>query len=393
MRGFAVLGILVMNIVAMGLPVYAYSDPLYYGGAHGADLAAWAIAFIFADGKMRALFTMLFGASLVLIAERAEHPAALHYRRMAGLLLIGMAHCWLLWFGDILVEYAVTGAIAFIGWRWRATALLFVTGLCFAVTVADDLLAWSQLSALHDAAAMPGAAPAILARWADVATATRPDPAAIAHEIALYRGGFGDVFAARAPVAWMFQTRLLPLTLPETLGYATLGMALYRLGFFTGAWPRIGYNVVVAAGLITLPLYATLAGWLAVTGFGPVAQPLAEGIGFLLRPWLALGYAAAIILLVRSGVAVACVRRLAAAGRMALSNYLGSTVIATTLFYGYGAGLYGQLGRAQLYLIVVPIWLLILFWSPAWLHRFGQGPAERLWRLIAGKSSSSSGHN
>lgn len=393
MRGFAVLGILVMNVVAIGMPIYAYSDPRYYGGASGADLVAWALAYVLADGKMRALFTMLFGASLVLIAERAERPAALHYRRMAGLFLIGMAHCWLLWFGDILVEYAVTGAIAFMGWRWRATSLLFVTGLCFALTIADDLLAWSQLSALRDAAAMPGAAPAILARWAEVVATARPDPAAIAREIALYRGGFADAFAARAPAALMFQTRVLPLTVPETLGYVTLGMALHRHGFFTGAWPRAAYRWAVAGGVMVLPLYVMLAGWLVGSGFDPVARPLADALGFLLRPWLALAYAAAIILLVRSGRVAGLVRRLAAAGRMALSNYLGSTLIATTLFYGYGAGLYGQLGRAQLYLIVVPVWVMILSWSSAWLDRFGYGPAEWLWRALSGRRTSSAGNN
>src|SRR4051812_15573544 len=93
-RGFAVCGILVMNIVAMGEPSYAYVDPHYYGGAQGADLAAWAIAYVLADGKMRALFTMLFGASLLLITDAAEDrtpgPARVHYARMFWLFVFGM---------------------------------------------------------------------------------------------------------------------------------------------------------------------------------------------------------------------------------------------------------------------------------------------------------------
>ena len=97
-RGFAVCGILVMNIVSMGEPGYAYVDPNYYGGAHGADLAAWALAYVFADGKMRALFTMLFGASLLLITDAAEDrasgPARVHFARIFWLFAFGMLHAW-----------------------------------------------------------------------------------------------------------------------------------------------------------------------------------------------------------------------------------------------------------------------------------------------------------
>ncbi|MET0270858.1 MAG: DUF418 domain-containing protein [Sphingomonas sp.] len=382
-RGFAVLGILTMNIVAMGLPMYAYTDPHHYGGASGADLIAWGLAYVLADGKMRALFTMLFGASLVLIAERAEHPAGLHYRRMAALLAIGMAHAWLLWFGDILVEYAVTGAIAFIGWRWRPAALLFVAALCFALTLADDLLAWSQLDAIRAAALAPLASPEAVARWRDVVAATVADPAALSREIALYRGAFSDVFAARAPTTWMFQTAVLPLTLPETLGYAAIGMALQRRGFFAGGWPRRAYAALLAAGAAAILLYVPVARMLVAARFDPATVQLANALGFLLRPWLALAYASGIILLVRAGALPRLVARLAAAGRMALSNYLGSTLIATTLFYGYGAGLYGALSRAQLYWIVAPIWGLMLLWSAPWLRRFAYGPAEWAWRAMS----------
>ena len=135
------------------------SIPIIMAARRGADLAAWALAYVFADGKMRALFTMLFGASMALVADASERPAATHYRRMAWLFLFGMAHAWLLWFGDILVEYALVGAIAFVGWRWRPAALLFaVVALCFAVAIADDLLAWQQLERAEGGGAAPGAA-------------------------------------------------------------------------------------------------------------------------------------------------------------------------------------------------------------------------------------------
>src|SRR3569623_2137070 len=117
-RGFAVLGILLMNIVGMGLPAFAYVDPTY-AGMHGpADLWTWAVNNVLTDGKMRALFTMLFGASTVLIAERAEGgrpgPMQTHYRRMFWLFVFGMIHAYFLWWGDILVCYAVAGLVIFL---------------------------------------------------------------------------------------------------------------------------------------------------------------------------------------------------------------------------------------------------------------------------------------
>jgi uncharacterized protein len=372
-RGFAVLGILVMNIVALGMPVYAYVDPYYFGGTSRADLTAWSLAYVFADGKMRALFTMLFGASMALVTDRSERPAVMHYRRMGWLFLFGMVHAWLFWFGDILVEYAVLGAIAFAGLRWRPTTLLVAAALCIALAVADDFLAWQQLGAIK---AEGGAA------WAQVRAAAAPNARVIAREIALYRGGVLDVFVARAPVTAMFQTRLLAISAPETLGFMVLGLALHRLGFFAGAWRTATYAKLVGLGLLTIPAYSMIAAELLAARFDPATIPLADCLGLLLRPWLALAYAAGLILLVRSGRAERLVASLAAAGRMALTNYLATTLILTTLFYGYGFGLYARFGRAELYWIVVAVWLAILLWSKPWLSRFTYGPMEWLWRAL-----------
>jgi uncharacterized protein len=115
-RAFAVLGIFLMNVVSMGLPAEAYDDPSAAGGDTGLDLWTWAVNFVLVDGKMRALFTMIFGASLVLMAERgtsALGPAKTHHRRMAWLLVFGLLHAHLLWVGDILCIYAIAGCIVY----------------------------------------------------------------------------------------------------------------------------------------------------------------------------------------------------------------------------------------------------------------------------------------
>src|ERR1700754_1558648 len=116
-RGVAVLGILLLNIVSFGMPEAAYFNPRAYGGAQGADLAAYLINFVLFDGKMRGLFSFLFGASMLLVIERAQangrNPAAVHFARMGWLLVFGLAHLWLVWRGDILAHYALVGMIAF----------------------------------------------------------------------------------------------------------------------------------------------------------------------------------------------------------------------------------------------------------------------------------------
>ena len=120
-RGVAVMGILAMNIVAFAMPFQAYMNPLAYGWETGADFVSWVVSFIFVDGKMRGLFSFLFGASMLLVIERAEakggqDAASIHYRRMFWLLVFGLIHLYLIWFGDILVGYALVGMIA---WFFR----------------------------------------------------------------------------------------------------------------------------------------------------------------------------------------------------------------------------------------------------------------------------------
>ena len=162
-RGFAVLGILLMNVVGMGLPGYAYIDPTFYGGAEGANLWTWAVNFVFTDGKMRALFTMLFGASILLISERAERgsglsPAQTHYRRAFWLLLIGLIHGTLLWYGDILVFYAVAGVFAFPLRKLDPKVLIGIGAVVFFGLMGWQLYEHAHLVALKTAAETPGAA-------------------------------------------------------------------------------------------------------------------------------------------------------------------------------------------------------------------------------------------
>jgi len=386
-RGFAVCGILVMNIVSMGMPVYAYVDPNYYGGAHGADLFAWAAAYVLVDGKLRALFTMLFGASLLLITDAAEErtpgPVRTHYTRIFWLFLFGMLHAWLVWYGDILVDYAIAGAIAFLARKWDRGAIGFAAFCLIGFSAAHNLIEYHDmrvLKALADSPHPPGDA---VREWGKVLAFTLPSPEVVGREVSLYRGGFADVFRMRAMTAHDYQTLYLPIGMPETLGFVLLGMLFYRLDFWSGGWSRRAYRRTIVAGTVTIPLYLPLVRAIEGHHFDPAFLPLADTATLLLRPFLALAYAAVIILAIRDGVASRLTDRLAAAGRMAFSNYLGTSLIMTTIFYGYGLGLFGQLHRAQLYWLVLGQWLLILWWSPLWLRHFRYGPFEWLWRRLS----------
>ena len=117
-RGVAVMGILGMNILGFGLPGAAYLNPMAYGADGPADIVSWVVSFIFIDGKMRGLFSFLFGASTLLVVERAEaagrSPIFTHYSRMFWLLVFGLMHFYLVWWGDILALYAPIGMIAYL---------------------------------------------------------------------------------------------------------------------------------------------------------------------------------------------------------------------------------------------------------------------------------------
>lgn len=382
-RGFAVLGILVMNIVAFGMPGGAYDDPRVYGGTGGADLIAWAAAFVIADGKMRGLFTMLFGASMAIVADgalaRGANPAAVHYRRMGWLLAIGMLHGWLIWYGDILVEYALTGAVLFVVWRLRPVTLFYIAGVFFIGDIVIHADQWQAIVRLQEAASSPGASATVLADWRGYATVDR---AAIAAEVSAYRGGFADVFAQRLRDLSALQAGLGGYLI-ESIGTATLGIALLRTGYFTRLPARWHRRLVAIGYGIAVPLMIAIAAWTAARGFDPESRAAASLGSLLLRPPMMLAHASLVILLVDGGRLRWLSRRLAAAGRMALSNYLATSIVMTSLFYGYGAGLFGGLSRAELYLPVVAMWLAMLGWSLPWLARFRYGPAEWLWRSLA----------
>ena len=387
-RGVAVMGILAMNIVAFGLPFQAYMNPAALGAPDLPDTVSWALSFVLIDGKMRGLFSVLFGAGILLVIQRAEargqSGAWVHYRRMGWLLVFGLLHFYLIWFGDILVGYALIGMVAYlfrnlsvrrlVGW---GSGLLLVQFLIVS-GMAIGILFWSQ------AAAAPGADVDMVRQWREMersfGTLTGPQ---LERNLMLFRGGYLDIVRHRLteqagkPFTGLFMFGW------ETLAYMLLGMAALKNGFLSGDWSDRAYRRTLLIGYgIGIPAYLLLAWAYHRSGFSmPMTFALAMAATVPFRPLMIAATAALIILLTRRGSPF--VDRVAAAGRAAFTNYLGTSILLTTLFYGYGFGLFGTLGRAELWLVVIAMWALMLAWSKPWLDRYRYGPFEWLWRTLA----------
>ncbi|QPQ54076.1 DUF418 domain-containing protein [Allosphingosinicella flava] len=385
-RGIAVMGILAMNIVAFAMPQAAYQNPKAYGGSEGLDLAVWWFNFVLVDGKMRGLFSLLFGASMLLVIEGAaakgENPASVHYRRMGWLLIFGLLHFFFVWWGDILYQYALIGMIAFLFRNKPIKALIrWAIGFLLVQWLLMALISF-QFFTVAEQAAAPGVSADVLAQWSQMKQGFMPSAAELAKDIAVYDGGYGSIVVHRAGQAGFMITGLIFVGM-ETLAYMLIGMAALKSGFLTGAWDNRRYlRWMIVAYAISIPLYMLIAAWLAGSGFS-VTTVVAANLGATvpIRPVMIVGHAALIILLTRNGGAL--VERIAAAGRMAFTNYLGTSIIVSTLFYGYGGGLYGDLSRAESYLVVFAMWALMLLWSKLWLDRYRFGPFEWLWRSLA----------
>jgi uncharacterized protein len=388
LRGVGVMGILAMNIVAFAMPPAAYVNPNAYGTQSGLDLASWAFSFVFVDGKMRGLFSFLFGASLLLVIGKAEakgeSPAAIHFRRMLWLLLFGYLHFYFIWYGDILTGYASIGMIAWF-FRDREAHKLVVWGAIF---VLIELAVFAALAVhVQDLAAAvagghpsPETAATLRGMSEDVAV---PTAAELASQMRLFLGGWWGIAhsqLAEHPAEPLFMLAIFGW---ETLGYMLFGMAALKSGFFTGEWDDSRYRKVALIGFaITVPLYAALA-WLSFRdGFSvPGIFTFSFAATVLPRPVMVAAIAASIILLTRRGGRLTA--RIAAAGRAAFTNYLGTSILMTCLFYGWGAGLFGRFSRIELWLVVFAMWALMLAWSKPWLERFQYGPFEWLWRSLA----------
>lgn len=380
LRGIAVMGILLMNITSFAMPSAAYFNPAAWGGMSGPDVATWLVGFIFVDGKMRGLFSLLYGASMLLLIDRAEMAGRNGHSeqivRSAWLFLFGFAHFVLLWWGDILMPYALIGCVALLFVRREPLDLLkwaFLAFLCHFILLALWTAAiWSvtrygsaaEITATLDSIGRPGSPEAL-------------------KEVALYRSGFVTILIHNLRELPAHAGMLFYFAL-DTLGFMLLGMAMLKGGFLTGRWPVEQYaRTARHCLLIGIPPMIALGGWAIFSGFAPVTTfGIVFTWSFPFRIPMTVGYAALILIVGQRFADSALAARISAAGRMAFSNYLGTSLLMCAIFYGWGLGLFGHVGRVGIYGFVPLAWAIMLLWSKPWLDRFAYGPLEWLWRSL-----------
>ena len=409
LRGFALLGILLLNIIAFALPFASYSNPavdLALGDR--LDVGTWAGIELFAEGAMRCLFSMLFGAGVVLFATGGRAKSGwLHYKRTFWLLGFGLFDAFvLLWAGDILVTYALAGALLYWVRNWRARYLLVLASILlllmsglhllmsFGMTYARNAAESLQAEATVEAPAPEDPAPEtttepdlaeIAAQWDSFAEDFAPSSETIEIELERRRASYIEAFRwNQSKVREMIFFVIPVFMLWDSLAMMMIGMALFKLGVLQGRAKPSTYRTLLLVGF---------AVGLAVNGY-EVAR--AAGSGFDVfstfaqmqptyhfgRLFVALGWIGLVVLTLKRFDGGRLHRMLAAVGRMALTNYLMHSLIAVFLFTGAGLGLVGRLGRFELLWIVFAIWAFQLVLSEWWMQRYLYGPLEWLWRFL-----------
>ena len=380
LRGFALLGILVMNIQEFSMPIAAYANPTAYGDLTGANRWVWILSHVFTDLKFITIFSLLFGAGIALMTSNLEalgfSSVAIHYRRTFWLLVFGLSHAYLLWTGDILVFYAAGGFWVY--WlRNLRPGWQIALGLLLVAAVSGLMLA--ENAHYSSPSTAPQAIEALQNDW-------KPVQSAMQKEVAAYRGNWLAQMEARVPLSldWHIYGFLYG-TAWRASGLMLIGMALYRWGILSGRSKRGLYVAMAVLGLgIGLPIVISgvvhnfARNWAAVHAqFGLGAQANYWGSLFV-----STGYIGLLMLFARSNAFRWLQDALAAVGRTALTNYLLQTILATAIFYGHGLSLFGSIERVGQIGIVAAIWAVQLAASPLWLRRYRFGPMEWLWRSL-----------
>ena len=385
-RGIAVMGILAANIVAFGQPWTAYIWPDAFLTGHDAtDEWLYVAQFTLIDGKMRGLFTLLFGAGVALFMERAWARGStrwLQVRRLAWLLVFGLVHFFLIWRGDILTLYAIAGfvAVLFLRMDGRALMALGLSGYALGCLIYFATIGSAYFMAetpLRDAEGMEEVAVTLdAAKEEALAIDARERPI-------LESGSYLDYVTNNVTKHAADLLNVLWLFIFETLPLMLVGMAMYKFGWFSPDGSvrkrRIwGWSLLIVGGVLSL----LIALWLRSTGFGYWAATAAL-MSFSMPPRLLMILGLAVLLAQWGAVASGWLaERVSAAGRAAFTNYIGTSVLMMLVFHPWAGRLWGELDRPMLYLVVLLAWTIMLAWSAPWLGRFRYGPLEWLWRCL-----------
>ena len=409
-RGAAVLGILLMNILMFGK--FTQDQTVWeelFVKASGPNFWTYEIITVLFEGKMRALFCMLFGAGIMLFIQQKQKkdgksPWRLFYFRMFWLVLFGVMHAHLLlWMGDILYFYGLFGMVVFLFRNMQPKFKALGVPIVIIIGVILGQLYYSNirntylshldaLEAKESGIELSEEQTQALEDWEKFRKENLPNTEETAAKINGMQGSYKEVAAIVRPEAFKFQTKYLVFIIGDNVALMLLGMALLQWGFFAGTWSRRNYRLVMLLGFgIGLPV-VIFGEWYSVTrvptlelAFQHMKSHPFDWSGIIYqvqRMFLALGHAAMLMLVIKSGFGSWLMRSLRAVGQTAFTNYIAQTVICTLIFFGYGFGLFNRLELYQLYFVVLGVWILEMTVSPIWLKRFRFGPLEWLWRSL-----------
>ena len=399
LRGFALLGILLVNIVAFGLVSSAFLDPgIYLTPIGGIDYIVWAFVELSSEGAMRTLFSILFGAGVVLFVTGSTAKSGwLHYRRNFWLLIFGLINAYIfLWPGDILVTYALSGFVLWFVRNWKARSLLILATFLILIGSLQNFVMKSSLEIARDAAEEMKISISKgkdlseeTAEWAQGWIEYKEDNQAeidnIPNEVKKRTSSYASAYEYNLEKANEMIYFVLPFFLfLDALMMMVIGMALFKLGILDGGRDIKFYIRMMCIGfLIGISINAYEVLLITNSNMDIIeTNPYFRFTYHFGRLFMGLGYLGLIILLIKIEKLESLRFRLACVGRMALTNYLMHSVIALFIFSGAGLGLLGKFSWSQLYLFVLLIWVLQLYISPLWLKYFYFGPVEWLWRLL-----------
>ncbi|HWZ57640.1 MAG TPA: DUF418 domain-containing protein [Gemmatimonadaceae bacterium] len=413
LRGVALLGILMANIEDFGIPEGAHDIPIgmpkaaFIGPHAHLHLVIVTLKWLFIEGKMRAIFSMLFGAGVIMLTTRAERRRAdadiadVYFRRNMWLTAFGFLHGWLIWSGDILFYYGLTALLFLYPCRTLGAKTLVLAGM-FVSLVPTPIATFAYLGALHDFSLAKQIAVIDADRRAGHALtpdqlhvqqqwAARVDSHVITPQTietsmsaarAPYVAGAAERFDALYVGPRVAVTNLFALL--ETLGAMLIGMGLFKAGFLTGERSYRTYAWTAAVGFLgSAPLYV-LGMWKAyASGFDFLTiERWLYAPYFLTRMAGALAIVSVLLIIIKRGALRGLQALLAAVGRTALTNYLLTSVLCQFIFLWGPWKLYGKLEYYQLNFIVFGVWALNLGVSALWLRAFECGPVEWVWRSL-----------
>ncbi|MGD7045244.1 DUF418 domain-containing protein [Jeotgalibacillus proteolyticus] len=364
MRGFSLIGIFIVNMMAFHSPIYYYDPYSWWGNSIDQPVYWWIDVFV--QASFYPIFTILFGYGLALQYRRLKEKEIAFYpfalKRLGVLLVIGAFHAFIIWSGDILISYAVVGLLLMLLLQLEGRLLLLVGFLLF-------LVPQVLMSAIF-----------ILASFADPTSVTYFNAVQeIQSSIEAYGSGtYSEIFSQRLN-DWLYANNpasfvslaiaLLPLMM--------IGAGISKLKLLEKAAEK--KKILVITVVLTLPIALVLKTspyWMEENLAYSFIQDFVGG------PLLAISYIGIISLVMTMPKAAKWLRPLGQTGRMSLTNYLMQSVAGTLIFYSYGLGLYGEVSLLNGLYIALGLFVIQVILSEIWLSRFNQGPVEYVWRRL-----------